>query len=344
MRTLCLSVMILMSLILKSQTIEVFELDSAISKADSLIESNPRIFFKNVESFIVYFDGNIRFEEYYNGFNRDSLHLIQSQTKSIVSLLFGIAIDKGFVLSDNEPIIKFFPDYFKSTDSLKSKLKIRDVLTMSAGIDWEEMLPIDNPKNDNINMFNSNDYLNYILLKSVSVTPSTEFKYTSGCPMIIAGIIEKTSKMSLDKFAELYLFKPLEITKYRWIKDTTGFCHAGGGLYLKPIDMLKIGILVANNGKWNNRQIISKGWIQKVIKPYLKTNFENSDYGYFWWIKKIALGEGKTTTIISAEGAGGQKLHIFPDYNLIVAFTERNFTTPQVCQIFIKESIIPLLK
>lgn len=215
---------------------------------------------------------------------------------------------------------------------------------MSSGFDWEEMIPLNDPKNDNMNMFNSNNYLNYILSKSVSVTPSTEFNYNSGCPMIIAGIIEKTSKMSLDKFADLYLFKPLEITNYRWIKDTTGFCHAGGGLYLRPVDMLKIGILVANNGVWNNKQIISKRWIQKVIKPYLKTNFENSDYGYFWWVKKTVVGKSRTTSIISAEGAGGQKLYIFPDYHLIVAFTERNFNTPQVSPIFITESILPILK
>lgn len=343
MRIFFLSMMILISLNLRSQIIKDSDLDSAILKADRLIETNPRIFFKNVESFIVYFDGKIRFEKYYNGINKDSLHLIQSQTKSIVSLLLGVAIDKGFVSSENEPVKNYFPKYFKPTDSLKSELKIKDILTMSAGFNWQEMIPLDDPKNDNVNMFNSPDYLNYILLKPVSESLFNKFNYNSGCPMIIAGIIEKTTKMSLDKFAELYLFKPLEITNYRWIKDSTGFFHAGGGLYLKPRDILKFGILVINNGKWENQQIISENWIKKVIQPYLMTNFDNSDYGYFWWVKKIAVGQGKTTTLISAEGAGGQKLYIFPNYNLIVAFTERNFSTPQVSPLFIKESILPLL-
>jgi CubicO group peptidase (beta-lactamase class C family) len=286
----------------------------------------------------------MRFEKYYNGFNKDSLHLIQSQTKSIVSLLLGIAIDKGFVPSENEPVRNYFPKYFDPKDNLKSELKIKDILTMSSGFVWQEMLPIDDPKNDNINMFNSRNYLNYILSKTVSDSLINKFNYNSGCPVIIAGIIEKTTKMSLDKFAELYLFKPLEITNYNWIKDSTGFCHAGGGLSLRPSDILKIGILVMNNGKWGNQQVISENWIKKVIQPYITTNFDNSDYGYFWWIKKITLGPGKITTIISAEGAGGQKLYIFPNYDLIVAFTEHNFNTPQVSPLFIKESILPLLK
>lgn len=343
MKIIFLSMMIFISSNIKSQIINITDLDSAISKVDRLIETDSRIFFKNVESLIVFSDGKIRFEKYYNGSHKDSLHHIQSQTKSIVSLLMGIAIDKGFILSENEPVSKYYPEYFKPGDSLRSLLKIKDILTMSAGFDWEEMIPPDDPKNDNINMFNSNDFLDYILLKPVLKSSFAKFNYNSGCPMIIAGIIEKSANMSLEQFAELYLFKPLKIDHYRWIKDSTGLCHAGGGLYLKPVDMLKIGILVLNNGRWENQQIISGNWIKKAIQPYFPTNFDIGYYGYFWWIREMALGTGKTTTVVSAEGAGGQKLYIFPEYNLIIAFTERNYNTPQVSPLFIKESILPLL-
>jgi CubicO group peptidase (beta-lactamase class C family) len=161
--------------------------------------------------------------------------------------------------------------------------------------------------------------------------------------MIIAGIIEKASKMRLDRFAEKYLFNPLGIDDYRWIKDLTGFCHAGGGLHIKPADMMKIGLLVMNQGRWNNEQIISEKWISKVVHPYIATNFGNSEYGYFWWINEYPLSQGRTVTVVSAEGAGGQKLYIFPDYKLVIAFTERNYTTPQVSPMFIMESILPLL-
>ena len=343
MKILILSALILMTLNLKSQTLQVSDLDSAIIIADRLIETNPRVFFKNVESFIVCHDGKIRFEKYYHGIQKDSLHHIQSQTKSIVSLLLGIAIDKGFVPDENEPVKTYFPEYFDSPGSLKSELKIKDILTMTAGFKWEEMVPFDDPENDNINMFNSNDYLKYVLSKPLSDSLYGTFNYNSGCPMIIAGIIEKATKMRLDKFAELYLFKPLKISDYRWIKDSTGFCHAGGGLYLKPADFMKIGLMVLNGGQYEDRQVISANWIKKVSHPWSETNFETSLYGYFWWINKYSLCNNITVTVISAQGAGGQKLYIFPAYGLIVSFTERNYNTPQVSPIFIRESILPLM-
>jgi CubicO group peptidase (beta-lactamase class C family) len=174
--------------------------------------------------------------------------------------------------------------------------------------------------------------------------PFTEFKYNSSCPIIVAGIIEKATGMKLDEFARKYLFEPLKIDKYRWLKDSTGFCHAGGGLFLRPLDMLRIGILVMNNGKWENQQLISEDWIKKTTSSYLSTSFDISTYGYFWWIREMSLKAGKTIKVISAEGAGGQNLYIIPEYKLIIAFTERNFYTPEVGPMFLKESILPVLK
>lgn len=332
------------SINVKSQNIKVTELDSVILVADRLIETNPRIFFKNVESFIVCYDGKKRFEKYYNGAEKDSLHHIQSQTKSIVSLLLGIAIDKGFISGENDFVHKYFPEYFSSEGSLVSNLRIKDLLTMSAGFDWEEMLPVNDPGNDNINMFNSGHYLKYAMSKPVVKPPLTEFKYNSGCPVIVAGVIEKAAKMSLSEFAEKYLFKPLNISDYYWIRDSAGFCHAGGGLFLKPGDMVKIGLMVQGKGRWENKQIISENWITKSTQSYLTSGFDISGYGYFWWIRNMPVRGGLTTKVISAEGAGGQKLYIFNDYRLLIAFTERNLTTPQVSPLFIQESVLPILR
>lgn len=326
------------------QKIEYPKLDSAILKADRIIETDTRVFFKNVESLIIYSQGEIIFEKYYNGFNKDSLNQIQSQTKSIVALLMGIAIDNGYIKSENEPVSLYFPDYFNKDNALKSTVTIRDLLTMSAGFEWEEMLPFNDPKNDNINMFNNGNWLKYALSRPMAAKPFTGFKYNSGCPMIVAGIIEKTSGMKLNEFAKEYLFGPLGIVKYRCQEDSTGFCHAGGGLFLKPVDMMKIGVLVLNKGKWENQQLISEDWIKKATRSYLSTSFDNSTYGYFWWIRERNTNQDKTTKVVSAEGAGGQKLYIFPEYKLIIAFTERNYNTPQVSPIFIQESVLPLLK
>ena len=107
--------------------------------------------------------------------------------------------------------------------------------------------------------------------------------------------------------------------------------------------MLKIGILVLNKGKWDNRKIVSENWIQKATQSYFLTSFDNSGYGYFWWVREMLTNKAKTTNVISAEGAGGQKLYIFNEYNLVVAFTERNYRTPQVGPLFIKETILKSL-
>jgi len=255
----------------------------------------------------------------------------------------GIAIDKGYVRSENEPVSKYFPEYFNNSDQLKSTVTVRDLLTMSAGFRWEEMIAMNDPANDNMNMFRSGKWLTYALTRPMAVKPFTEFKYNSGCPMIVAGIIEKATKMKLDEFAVRYLFEPLKIKRYNWLKDSTGLCHAGGGLYLSPMDIMKIGIMVMDNGKWENKQIVSEEWIRKATSSYLTTSFDISTYGYFWWIREMRISEGKTTKVISAEGAGGQKMYIFPEYQLIIAFSERNYSTPQVSPLFIKESILPIL-
>jgi len=323
-------------------SVDNLKLDSAIMVADRIIETDNRIFFKNVESIIVFSDGELNFEKYYNGYKRDSLHLIQSQTKSIVALLMGIAIDKGFIENENVPVAFYFPEYFSNGDKLKSGVTIRDLLTMTAGFEWEEMIPFDDPENDNARMYRSGNWLRYSLSRPMAAEPSREFKYNSGCPMIVAGIIEKATKMPLDDFAEKYLFGPLKINNYSWLKDPAGFCHAGGGLSMLPADIVKIGILVSNNGKWDGRQVVSEEWIRKVTRSYISTSFDTSGYGYFWWIRDMHIKGNKTIMMASAEGAGGQKLYVFPEYKLIISFTEHNYTTPQVGPLFINESVLPV--
>jgi CubicO group peptidase (beta-lactamase class C family) len=216
---------------------------------------------------------------------------------------------------------------------------------MSSGLKWKELeIPYNDPENDNMNMYNSGKYLEYVLPHPMDKKPFTEFKYNSGCPVIAAGIIEKTSNMPLDKFAEEFLFNPLGISNYYWLKDLTGLCHAGGGLFLKPADMLKIGVMILNKGIYNDKRIVSEEWINKSVQSYFKTSFDISGYGYFLWIREMQVNDSKTTKVISAEGAGGQKLYIFPEYNLVISFTERNYTTPQVSPLFIQESILPCLQ
>lgn len=334
----------LLSTFMFCQNIDLAKLNSSIKEAEKIINTDSRIFFKNIRSLIISKDGKTIHEGYYNGHHKDSIRIIQSQTKSIVALLMGIAIDNGFIKDENELAAKYFPEYFDRNDTLKSSIRIKDLLTMSSGMLWEEWIPFNDPKNDNINMFNSGDWLNYALTRPMAAKPFTEFKYNSGSPMIIAAIIQKATGMTLEAFTEKYLFKPLGIKTYSWQKDSKNFPHAGGGLLLKPADMITIGELVLFKGKWGNTAIISSEWIEKISKPYFFTTLRNYYYGYYWWIHEGKINTGKSTRIISAQGAGGQYMYIIPEYNLVVGFTEDNMNNPLVGDLIMQNVVLPSLK
>ncbi len=305
-------------------------IETVTGAADKIIETDARESFRNFDSLIVLHQGRTAFEKYYNSVQGGAPHTMQSQTKSITALLLGAAIDQGFIKSENEKVAPYFPESFDPADKLKSAMTIKDLLTMSAGIDWEEMLPQEDPKNDNTKMFRSDDWLAYVLARPMAVLPGTVFKYNSGSPIMVAAIIEKASGLPLEEFARKALFEPLEINDFTWLKNTKGFCHAGGGLALKPMNMAKIGEMVLNKGIWKGRRIISEGWIERATTPRFMTEFDKSGYGYFWWTKDYDLGGGRTMRVVSSRGAGGQYTHIIPEFGIVMAFTERNFTTPQV--------------
>ncbi len=321
-------------------TREFKDLKSALDHSVGEIKAGT---FKNVHSFLVSQNGKTVLEEYFDGQDKNALHTLQSQTKSVVALLFGIAVDRGYIKDEHTPVGRFFPEFAAKGDSLKAAVTVRDLLTMSAGMAWEEMLPPDDPHNDNMNMFRSPSYVDYVLARPMAKPPFSEFKYNSGCPMIVAGIIQKAAKRSLDKFAEEALFGPLGIRDYRWLKDSTGMPHAGGGLNLRPSDMLKIGELVLNEGRWNDQQIVSKGWIEKATRSYFETSFGHSGYGYFWWTEELEAAPGRKTKVISARGAGGQYMYIVPEYHMVVSFTERNYATPTVGAFILGKIILPTL-
>ena len=343
-RALTLLVLLCAVSVTYGQQHDFSKLNSVISRSDELISNDTNAYFQNVDSWIMYYQGEIKFEKYYHGFTKDSLHHIQSQTKSIVSLLTGIAIDQGSIKSEEQLASTWFSEKFSQSDTLKSKVRLRDLLTMSGGFLWEEMLPFDDQKNDNANMYRSGHWLRYALSRPMLHEPFTVFKYNSGSHMIVAGIVEKATGMPLEKFAERNLFNKLGIERFRWQKDSTGFCHAGGGLHLKPSDMIKIGIMVLNNGMYNGKRIIPEAWLEKSFKPYFKTEFGGKSYGFFWWVKDFAITKDRTTKVISAEGAGGQSLFIIPEFSMVISFTEHNYTTPQVGLWILKDYILPALK
>jgi CubicO group peptidase (beta-lactamase class C family) len=301
-------------------------LDTAVlSKLHQQIASGT---YGTINSVLIAQDNELIYEHYFNKFRREQLHTLQSATKSINSLLIGILIDQGKIKSVNEKVANFFPEY-PFTDSLQKSITIEHLLTMTSGVAWNEET-IDLKKreeNDNLNMNDSKDYIQYFFSKPMDTPPGQNFVYNSGCSIVLGGIVERASGQTIEQFANQYLFSPLSISRYKWNgKSKKGQYHTGGGLHLSSRDLLKIGLLLENGGIWQGKRILSQKWIeQSFIAPYL-TNRRNGFeevyfYGYQWWKLKVK----DKVDVISARGWGGQRLFMVPDLKIVIVIYSANF-------------------
>ncbi|NBW36205.1 MAG: class C beta-lactamase-related serine hydrolase [Cytophagia bacterium] len=285
----------------------------------------------DVSSVIIYKGDQLIFEEYYTHkkakYRPTEVHGLQSATKSIASLLIGILQDKGYIKSIDEQIINYFPEY-NIQDSLKRTITIRHLLLMSSGISWNEgKVDLMDAKSNDIRLLNeSDDYIEYYLNKPMDTIPGSVFQYSGGCSITLGEIIRRSSGMTVEQFANKFLFEPLAIIKYKWTKSKSGQYNTGGGLYLLPKDFAKIGLLVKREGKWNDQQIISQKWIEESIKPQIKTDWKNGFgeyflYGYQWWTIKMA----SNIETIAARGWGDQRLVLVPQLDMVIAINATNF-------------------
>jgi CubicO group peptidase (beta-lactamase class C family) len=280
-----------------------------------------------VHSLIIAKDDSIIFEKYFNGFTRETKHALYSVTKSFTSALIGICLDKGLLDSVNIPMLNFFPEY-KNTianfDSLKAKITIRDLLTMTSGFTWDEWTTSYNdPANDVIRLIQTDDWIKYVLDRPMAHKPGTFVTYNSGVSNLLSGIITKATGEPARDFARDNLFSKLGITDWTWDNRPDGVSIGGWGLSLRPVDMIKFGQLYLKKGLWKNEQVISKNWIEESTMPYNQMNYW-CDYGYQWWRYGSAMASVKAEGINFASGRGEQFIWVIPDHNAVVVCTAWN--------------------
>jgi len=279
----------------------------------------------NIHSVLLIKNGKLVLEEYFNGYSREIKQIIASVTKSITSILVGVAIDKQMIGSTNERVYKFFPEY-KGTRWIDQKhdITIKHVLTMAAGVDWDEITFLHpHPQNPNTLMYKSDHPVGYVLDKKQIDQPGSRWRYNSGLTVILGGILKNTTGQYADKFAEQYLFKPMGITDYLWLKHPDGTIYTHGDLFLKPRDMAKIGYLMLNQGKWQNNQIVSKAWVIESTAKHIDT-FRGYGYGYQWRVGKTFICDQEIEAFW-ASGTGGQKIYVFPKLDLVAVITSKTF-------------------
>jgi len=230
-------------------------------------------------------------------------HHIQSASKSITSLLTGIAIDQGLITSVDMPVYHFIPEYFDS-DVRKRDITIHHTLTMETGLDFDN-------DTHTAELFNgTGSSLEFVLHKKLIFLPGSDWYYGDGNPQLLSGIIQRVSGKTEEAFAVEYLFNPLGIKNYQWEKHADGLTFGAFGLWLIPRDMAKIGKLMQQNGIWDGKQIVSAEWI--AASTQLQSTHHN--YGYYWYPMDE---EGS----FYAFGHGGQCIYVVQHLQLVVVIT-----------------------
>jgi len=258
-------------------------------------------------------------EEYFNGQTVEDKHDLRSTTKSIRSILLGIAIDRGFIENVNDPISKYLksPIPEKNLDERKENITIKHLLTMSSGLDCNDWDKKSKGQEDKV--YKTKNWLQYTLNLPMVNEPGTVSNYCSMGAVLIAEIISQASGMTIDKFAGQYLFDPLGINNVSWGHTSNKkIIQSGKRLYMTSRDMAKIGQLILIKGKWNEKQIVSEKWIEESTTP--KTKITGIDYGYLWWNIPFKANE-KIFISKTALGNGGQYIMILPELNMVAVFT-----------------------
>jgi len=285
---------------------------------------------ENIHGVLLVINGKLVLEEYFDGFDRDTQHRLASASKSVTSMLVGMALDRGMIRNADTPVYEFFPEYSETKwIDQQYQVKLKDALTMTAGLDWRGWDYPDHDSRDTTNqMARSSDWIKFTLDR-VTIQPSgKQFIYNNGLTMLLGGIVKNASGLSTDKFAEKHLFTPLGISDYTWDKGPNGAVNTAWGLSLKPRDMAKLGHLYLHRGSWNGRQLVSQQWVAESVKDHVKQYvLFGSGYGYQWWCGKTNIQETKIDMFYAA-GHGGQYIFVCPALDVVVVITSKSLGNP----------------
>ncbi len=277
--------------------------------------------FESLLSLLISRNGKLVVEEYYNGYSQDSLHDVRSVTKSITSILVGIAIDKGFIESEKDYISKYLKPIVDIWESDKDSITIEHLLTMTGGFLWT---PIGD-WSDYSKWYNASDQIDFVMRRPILENPGEVFNYNDGASHLLSVIVSEASQMSTSDFADKYLFGPLGIDTRPWDMDNRGYQKGNVALSLQSMDMIKIGKLYLNHGKWKNERIISSSWIENSTRKHIDTfsGYFGRGYGYLWWID-----EKDGMEYYFANGYGGQFIVVVPDLDMVITATN-NWRIPE---------------
>ena len=276
-----------------------------------------------VHGVLLYQHGKLVMEEYFYGYDIDRTHQMRSATKSIVSALAGIAIDRNALPGSGQPALPYLAyAAYDNPDPRKSRITLGDLLAMRSGLACNDY-DSNSPGNEQL-IDETPDWVKATMDLPMVADPGALARYCSGGVAVIGRITENRTGMTLPAFAREYLFGPLGIqpSQWRWNYTLTNENKEYSQIHLRPRDMLKIGVMYADGGRWQGRQVISSSWVRESLSR--QSQIDGTNYGYFWWLQRFDVDtpNGKRAVQVSAaQGNGGQKIFIVPEFDMVAVFT-----------------------
>lgn len=289
--------------------------------------------FKQITSVVVAQHGKILYEQCFDAEGAESLRNTRSVTKTVAGMLVGAAVDRKLIRPDT-PVLPFFKDRqpLASPDPRKAKIVVEDLLTMSSMMECDDDNQFSRGNEERMYLVEdwSRFYLDLPIKGFADWVPRPEkqpygraWSYCTAGVTLLGPILEKATKRPVPAFADEVLFRPLGITAVKWQFQPLGPAMTGGGIGLRSKDLLKLGQLYLNGGKWEGRQLIPAEWVKRSIAPHANAR-DDIDYGYLWWLQPFKIGERKVPSF-GMSGMGGNKVYVLPEQDAVVVITTTNF-------------------
>jgi CubicO group peptidase (beta-lactamase class C family) len=273
---------------------------------------------------------------YYQGTDE---HTMQSVSKTVTSAIIGVAMARGAFRSPlSTPVLHYFdPEKVKNVDARKRRMTLRDLLTMTSGLDWNEDVPYADPNNPSDLMEAADDWVQFVIDRPMKDEPGSVFAYSSGATELLAYIFKRETGVDIEEYGRSHLFKPLGIHDYHWKRTPLGVVDTEGGLYLRAEDLAKIGLLYLNGGRWEGQPLMTADWVKESLTPRIDAG-EGFQYGYQWWL--LPHGDPKRLAWL-ARGMGGQRLIIIPEEHLIVVSTAWHILNEASIEFDVVRRVLP---